>query len=188
MDKKTKTIKAIESKLQERIDQKKALQERIDKAKADVDSARKMMAKAASAEDEASFNKAADRERFNLNVIAANEERLKELENIPYAEAEKTLQEISSLMQSIENDATEKAAGSVGTFFSVAIKAQAEMESLQELAKRYAMEAGNNQTVLPYVMRQSELFGLLNVLKNNKRRIECNGIQCTLYKGVTLKD
>lgn len=171
---KKKIYRDVEEMLKERESLKAALLTKIEKSEKEAENACREMEKATKADDETAFIKSADKERFYNSVIANCKERLTEMENTPKEEVNATIEAIKAAADEIEIETAKRAASVLKTFCDLATDAEKEIDDLQKLAAKYAMETRQADPVTPQIKRSSELFALCETIKRNKNRINAN--------------
>ena len=184
--KNTKIRKQVEDLLAGRESLKRSTVSRMEKAEAGAAEAAREMERAAKADDENAFIKAADKERFNNAIIAECKTKLAALEAVPEAEAAAMVREIQAAQAEIEIAATRKAADSIAAFYNTAADAEKEIDELQELINRYCNATGNAglATSAMFGKRDKEIFNLLFTIKGNKARRQPIDGDTGLYTGV----
>jgi len=168
-----KIVNKIEKAIQERQEQTTALKRRIDQARAEIEKADAAMNTATTEDNEAEYIRAADKKRFNENVIAANEAKLQTMKMVVNeSEYNAIIDEIKADARKSAEEAEKKAADLFGSLYALADNFSREVKECDQLLAKWANANGKDAMTVNYSPMNTELLTLKGELEKKKRNGE----------------
>lgn len=184
-----KTIAKIDKLIQAQNEAKAALNQRIEQAQADIEKANKAMEKATATDNEAEYIKAADKKRFNENVISSCEQKIEDLKK---ATSE---QEYNDIINEIKADAakeiddTEKtAADIIADLYKTIHALEREIHDYNNLLQRWADANGSTIPGIEYAAFKHELPALKIEIQKRKTAAFHTGRNGSIYAKIPAID
>ena len=181
-----KLITKVEKAIADRKTAKDSLTYRIEKAKADTAEAEQLMLKATSTDDEKEYITAADKRRFNENIVEVCEKKLKDLDS--EQEYNKILDAIRSDAKDCICEAEKKAAGLVAELYKLCDSIDDNIQKHNDLIVRWAIESGKlpHESLILFTSSNNELMYLKKILR---RRIDSMNYEKTtsMYDGISIR-
>lgn len=168
-----KIISKIEKIIQDRHEQTAALKKRIDQARAEIEKAEAAMNTATTEDNEAEYIRAADKKRFNENVIAANEAKLQTLKMaVSESEYNAIIDEIKADARKSAEEAEKKAADLFGSLYALADSFSREVKECDQLLAKWANANGKDAMTVNFSPMNTELLSLKGEIEKKKRNAE----------------